>query len=145
MAAIRSMTLVLFIACSNLASLLLSRAAARSAEFAVRSALGASRVRIVIHLLAESVLLSLMGGTAGAFFAFLSLFALRQISAVDLPRADEIQFDVAVLVFAVVLSLLTGISFGLVPSLSATRVDLMAVLRAGQGGPSASNCAEFSL
>jgi putative ABC transport system permease protein len=125
--------LVLLIACANLASLLLARAAARSTEFAIRSALGASRMRLMRHLLAESLLLSMLGGIAGAFLAYVSLFAIRQFAGIDLPRANEIQFDSAVLAFAVALSLLTAILFGFAPSLSASRVDLMAVLRISQG------------
>lgn len=125
--------LVLLIACANLASLLLARAAVRSTEFAIRSALGASRMRLVKQLLAESLLLSISGGVAGALLAYLSLSAVRQFVGIDLPRASEIQFDGAVLAFAIALSLLTAILFGLAPSLSASRVDLMAVLRIGRG------------
>ncbi len=124
---------VLLIACANLASLLLARAAARRVEFAVRSALGASRARIVRHLLAESLMLSLHGGTAGALLAFFSLTALRQLGSVGIPRANEIRFDAVVLAFAMALTLLTSIIFGLGPSLTASRVDLMAVLRASRG------------
>ena len=124
--------LVLLIVCANLASLLLARAAGRSTEFAVRSALGASRTQIVKHLLLESLFLSVLGGVTGAFLAFLSLSAIRRISGTDLPRSGEIQFDSAVLAFAVALSLLTAFLFGLAPSLSAARTDLMAVLRTSQ-------------
>ncbi|MBV9762501.1 MAG: ABC transporter permease [Acidobacteriaceae bacterium] len=125
--------LVLLIACANLASLSLARAAGRSAEFAIRSALGASRMRVVRHLLAESLLLSILGGLAGALLAYLSLSAIRQFAGVNLPRASEIQFDGAVLTFAVGLCLVTAILFGLAPSFSASRVDLMTVLRMSQG------------
>lgn len=107
--------LVLLIACANLASLLLARAAARSTEFAVRSALGARRSQLVKHLLTESLFLSVLGGAVGAFITFVSLSALRHVSAVDLPRAGEIQFDSGVLAFAVAVSLFTGILFGLAP------------------------------
>lgn len=124
--------LVLLIACANLASLLLARASARSSEFALRSALGAQRAHIVKHLLAESLFLSLLGGILGAFFAFLSVSALRHASAFDLPRAGEIRFDVVVLAFAIALSLFTGILFGLAPAISASRVDLITALRASQ-------------
>jgi len=124
--------LVLLITCANLASLLLARAAARSAEFAIRSALGASRSHLIKRLLTESLLLSLGGGITGALFAFLSLSALRQLSTIHLPRTDEIRFDTPVFLFAIALSLFTGIVFGLAPAISASRVDLMAVLRASQ-------------
>jgi len=128
--------LVLLIACANLASLLLARASARSIEFAVRSALGASRARIVRHLLFESVLLSVLGGMAGAFLAFLSLSGIRRIAGTDLPRSGEIQFDGAVLIFAIALSFLTAFLFGLAPSLSAARRDLMTVLRGSSANSS---------
>jgi predicted permease len=132
--------LVLLIACANLASLLLARAAARSTEFAVRSALGASRFRIVKHLLFESLVLSVLGGMIGALLAFLSLSAIRHIAGTDLPRSGEIQFDGAVLAFALALSVVTAFLFGLAPSLSASRADLMAVLRS-----SSSNSGRFRL
>ncbi len=120
---------VLLITCANIASLLLARAHARSHEFALRSALGAARGRLIRQLLAESVLLSSFGGLFGMLFAFWSLHAIRHLKAFDLPRADEIHLDGAVLAFAAVLSLLTGILFGLAPSLAASRPDLMGVLR----------------
>ena len=125
--------LVLLIACANVASLLLARAAGRSTEFAVRSALGARRSHIVRQLLAESLFLSMLGGSVGALFGFVSLSVLRRVSAVDLPRAGEIRFDAGVLAFAVALSLLTGILFGLAPSVSASRVELATALRSSQG------------
>jgi predicted permease len=125
--------LVLLIACANLASLLLARASARSVEFAIRSALGAGRVHLMRQLLAESLLLSTLGGIAGVFLAYVSLSVIRRSAGMDLPRAAEIQFDSVVLAFAVALSLLTAILFGLAPSLSASRVDLMTVLRISQG------------
>ncbi len=124
--------LVLLIACANLASLLLARASARSVEFAIRSALGAGRIHLMRHLLAESLLLSTLGGIAGVFLAYVSLSAIRRFAGMDLPRAAEIQFDSVVLAFAVALSLLTAILFGLAPSLSAWRVDLITVLRISQ-------------
>ncbi len=76
-----------------------------------------------------------MGGITGAFFAFLSLSALRHVTAVELPRISEVQFDGAVLAFAAALTLVTGILFGLAPSLTAARIDLMTVLRRSQSGP----------
>ncbi len=121
---------VLLIACANLASLLLARAHARSREFAVRAALGASRSRLIGQLVAESVLLSSIGGVFGILFAFWSLRAIRHITAFDLPRAEEIHLDGTVLAFAATLSFMTGILFGLIPALTASRPDLMGVLRA---------------
>ena len=122
---------VLLIACANVASLLLARATARAREFAVRSALGAARRRLIGQLLAESVLLSLAGGLLGVLMAGLLLRAIPLITSFDLPRAGEIHLDWMVLGFAAALSLATGILFGLAPSLGASRPDLIQVLRAG--------------
>jgi putative ABC transport system permease protein len=121
---------VLLIACANVASLLLARATARSREFAVRSALGAARTRLIGQLLAESVLLSLCGGILGVLLAAWSLRAIPLITSFDLPRAGEIHLDWMVLGFAAALSVATGILFGLAPSLGASRPDLIQVLRA---------------
>jgi putative ABC transport system permease protein len=121
--------LVLLTACANLASLLLARATARSREFAVRAAIGAGSWRIIGQLLTESTLLSLIGGIFGLALAELSVRVIRGMTALDLPRSGEIRIDGAVLVFAVILSLLTGLLFGLAPSLSASRTDLAGVLR----------------
>jgi predicted permease len=126
---------VLLIACANVASLLLARATARSREFAVRSALGAARMRLIGQLLAESVLLSLAGGILGVLLAAWILRAIPLITSFDLPRAGEIHLDSMVLGFAVALSIATGVVFGLAPSIGASRPDLIQVLRAG--GPAA--------
>jgi putative ABC transport system permease protein len=129
---------VLLIVCANLASLLLARATARSREFAVRTAIGAGRGRIVGQLLAESLLLSFLGGAFGVGSAAISLRAVRSMTFVDLPRAGEIRMDGTVLGFAVALSVVTGVLFGLIPSLAASRPDLAAVLRGtGEGSSSA--------
>ncbi len=130
---------VLLIACANVASLLLARATARSREFAVRSALGAARTRLIAQLLAESVLLSLAGGILGVLLAAWILRAIPLMTSFDLPRAGEIHLDWMVLGFAAALSVATGVLFGLAPSLGASRPDLIQVLRAGgqaanQGG-----------
>jgi predicted permease len=122
---------VLLIACANVASLLLARATFRSREFAVRSALGAARIRLVGQLLVESLLLSCAGGVLGALLAAWSLRAIPHITALELPRAGEIQMDWMVLGFAAALSIATGIVFGLVPALGASRPDdLTVTLRA---------------
>ena len=126
--------LVLLTACANIASLLLARATARSWEFAVRAAIGAGRRRIIRQLLVESTLLSLTGGMLGFALAELSVTVIRDTAALDLPRAGDIRIDGTVLVFAVILSLLTGLLFGLAPSLAASRSDLAGVLRgSGEG------------
>src|SRR5216684_1903131 len=120
---------VLLIVCANIASLLLARAASRSREFAVRAAIGAGRGRIIGQLLAESILLASMGGAMGIGLAAWSLSAIRRMIFVDLPRAGEIHMDATVLGFAVVLSVGTGLLFGLIPSMAASRQDLASVLR----------------
>ena len=120
---------VLLIVCANIASLLLARATSRAREFAVRAAIGAGRARIIGQLLAESVLLASVGGALGIGLAAWSLSAIRKMTFVDLPRAGEIQMDSAVLGFAIALSVITGVLFGLIPSLAASRPDLAAVLR----------------
>ncbi len=107
---------VLLIACANVASLLLARAASRSREFAVRAAIGASRGRLIRQLLAESVVLAVAGGALGVLLAKWSLIGIAHMTALDLPRAGEIQLDGLVLGFAVLLSIGTGVLFGLVPS-----------------------------
>lgn len=125
-----AVSFVLLIACANVASLLLARATSRSREIAVRSALGATRTRLIGQLLAESVLLSSAGGALGILLAAWSLRAIPLMTAFDLPRAGEIQFDWTALGFAAALSIGTGVLFGLAPSLGASRPDLIRALRA---------------
>ncbi len=120
---------VLLTACANVASLLLARAASRSREFAVRAAIGASRMRIVGQLLAESIVLALAGGALGTLLARWILAGIAHMSALELPRAGEIQLDRDVLAFAILLSIATGVLFGLIPSLGVSRPDLAACLR----------------
>jgi putative ABC transport system permease protein len=121
---------VLLIACANVAGLLLARATSRAPEFAVRAALGAGRARLMGQLLAESVPLSLAGGMLGVLLATWSLRAIPVMTSFELPRAGEIHLDWVVLGFAAALSVATGVLFGLAPSLSASRPDLIRVLRA---------------
>jgi putative ABC transport system permease protein len=129
---------VLLIACANVASLLLARGASRWREFAVRAAIGASRVRIVNQLLAESVVLAAAAGGVGVLLARWILIGISHMTALDLPRAGEIELDGRVLVFAVFLSIATGVLFGLIPSVSASQPDLATVLRAsGEAGSAA--------
>jgi predicted permease len=121
--------LVLAIACSNLATLLLVRGAARAKEVSVRLALGATRPHLVRHLLTESLLLSLAGGIAGCILAW---WGIRALQGIDLPVTVDVTLDYRVLAFAIALSLVTGVAFGLVPALKATRVDPLSTLR-GEG------------
>jgi predicted permease len=118
--------LVLVIACSNLATLLLVRGAARAKEVSVRLAMGATRRQIVGHLLAESLLLALAGGVAGSILAW---WAMRALHGIELPVTIDLTLDYRVLAFAIILSLVTGVAFGLAPALKATRVDLVTTLR----------------
>ena len=118
--------LVLAIACSNLATLLLVRGTARAKEVSVRLALGATRGQIVRHLLMESLLLSVAGCITGCILAW---WAIRSLTAIDLPIVVDLSLDYRVLTFAAGVSLVTGVAFGLAPALKATRIDLVPTLR----------------
>ena len=122
--------LVLAIACSNLATLLLVRSSARSAEISVRLALGATRWQLVRHLLMESLVLSLAGATAGVALAH---WGLRYLATIDMPVIVSMQLDYRVLGFAIAAGMLCGIGFGLTPALQVTRVDLAQSLREEKG------------
>jgi predicted permease len=126
--------LVLAIACSNLATLLLVRGAARAREVAVRLALGATRGQLIRHLLTESILLSVAGGAAGCLMAW---WGIRLLNVVELPIVVNLGLDYRVLTFAIALSLFTGVAFGLAPALKATRVDLVTGLHADGAARSA--------
>ena len=121
--------LVLLIGCVNVANLLLARASARGREMALRQALGAARKRLMSQLLTEGLLLSLVGGAAGLAILFFAKDLLLQILPDSLPRINEVSVNWAVLLFALVASLLAGAIFGLVPALHAGRPDLTHMLK----------------
>ncbi len=129
-----AVSLVLLIACSNVANLLLSRGAVRKKEIAIRAAVGASRFRIMRQLLTESALLALSGGLLGLVLAFWTVEALRRFGPENIPRLSEIGVDIRVVGFTFFISLLTGIIFGLAPALRASRVELNETLKEGGRG-----------
>ncbi|MBI5085366.1 MAG: ABC transporter permease [Acidobacteria bacterium] len=123
--------LVLLVACANVANLLLARAAARSREMALRTALGAGRRRLVRQLLVESALLGLAGGTIGLTLAYVGVDALVRLAPPNLPRVEEIRVDTGALLFNLAVSLGAAVLFGLWPALRAARVDLHDTLKQG--------------
>jgi predicted permease len=126
-----SVGLVLLIACANVANLLLTRAAAREKEVAIRTALGAGWQRLARQLFTESVLLGLFGGAAGLLVAQLSLYVVRTMNPGNIPRLEDIAINSAVLAFTLGVSLATGILFGVAPLWRAIKVDLNTSLKAG--------------
>jgi ABC-type antimicrobial peptide transport system permease subunit len=115
--------MVLLIACANAANLLLARAAARQREIAVRLALGASRSRLIRQLLTESLLIALLGGGLGLAMAVGGVKALVSLLPANFPRVHEIHVSTPVFLFTSLISALTGMLFGLVPAIQASRID----------------------
>ena len=126
-----SVALVLLIACANVANLLLTRAAGREKEMAIRTALGAGGWRVVSQLLSESVLLALMGGAAGLLIAKWALYMVHSVNPGNIPRLDAIHINGAVFAFTFAVSLVTGVLFGLAPAWRALAIDLNTSLKSG--------------
>jgi predicted permease len=129
--------LVLLIACANVANLLLARATGRRREIAIRAAVGGSRGRIIRQLLTESVLLSAAGGVLGLIVGWIGIRALLTVNTAGLPRVGEdgslVGIDWRVLVFTLLVSLVTGMLFGLIPALQSSRIDLTTTLKESSG------------
>jgi putative ABC transport system permease protein len=125
---------VLLIACANLANLLLARSAARSRELALRQCLGASAPRIARQMLTESLLLAFAGAAGGLVLAAWSVDAFRGLSAVNIPRLELVRLDWTVLLFALAITLFTGLLCGLAPALRSVRINLQAAIKEGVRG-----------
>jgi putative ABC transport system permease protein len=126
-----AVALMLLIACANVANLLLARASTRRKEFAIRAALGARRSRLTMQLLTESALLAMLGGVGGVWLASWGIDAIIALSPVNLPRVGEIGIDLRVLLFALGVSALTALIFGLAPTVQFSRTDLQEFLKEG--------------
>ena len=126
-----AVSVMLLIACANIANLLLARAADRDQEVAVRIALGAGRRRILAQLLTESMVLSLAGGVVGTALAYVAVGAFRALGPADFPRMSEVAVDLRVLGFALSASLLTGVLFGLAPAWRGARTSIAGIIKNG--------------
>ena len=124
-----AVVLVLLVACANVASLLLARSAVRQKEMALRSALGADRGRIVRQLLTESIVLGMVGAGAGLALAYAVLTVSKLAFPSNTPGLATVRIDLRVVGFAIVLAIITGLAFGLVPAIAASRADLASTLR----------------
>src|ERR1051326_1986521 len=133
-----AVTFVLLIGCANVANLLLANAAARQKEIAIRTALGASRWRVMRQLFTESTMLALTGGAVGVLVAIWGLAAITKLLPGDFPRLNEIHLDLRILGFTFAASVLTGILFGLAPALQISRADVQESIRETGRGTSGS-------
>ncbi len=124
---------VLLIACTNVANLMLARATQRTREIAIRAAVGATRLRLIRQLLTESILLSAVGGLLGLIVSAWAVDLFIRLSPGDIPRLSEASVDLRLLGFALLVSLLTGVGFGLLPAFQATKTDLNSSLKEGGG------------
>jgi putative ABC transport system permease protein len=132
-----AISLVLLVACANVTNLLLARSTIREREMALRSSLGASRSRLVRQLLTESLLLAVAGGAFGVLLAYGGIFLLTVLSPDNLPRAGDVAIDGRVLAYTFVISVLTGIIFGLAPSWGVAHVDVSKPLKGQRSTPTA--------
>ncbi|HSR67233.1 MAG TPA: ABC transporter permease, partial [Acidobacteriota bacterium] len=126
--------LVLLIACTNIATLLMARSREREKEIGVRLAIGAGRARIIRQMLTESVLLAVLGGALGVTVAFWATDALLSLAPATLPRLSEVTIDPGVLLFSLAVTLATGLVFGLLPALQGSRADLNDALSSASRG-----------
>lgn len=124
-------SLVLLIACLNVAGLLLARGSARETEISLRAALGASRNRIIQQLLTEGLVLALAGAVLGTSLAFIGIAGIRKLSLSNIPRLDQVNVDHTVLLFTILLSALTGLFFGSLPAIRLSRSNLIDPLKSG--------------
>lgn len=136
-----AVSLVLLIACGNVANLLMARAAGRVHELGVRSALGAERARLIRQMITEALLLASIGGAIGIGLAYGGIRLLLLLNPGDIPRINDISIDGRVLAFSVIVSLATGFLFGLLPAISASRIDIVGLLKQGgsKGAAGSSN------
>jgi len=139
-----AISLVLLVACANVTSLLLARSTIRQREIALRASLGASRPRLIQQLLTESLLLALVGGALGVLLAYAGTLLLPRLSPNNVPRLGDIAIDGQVLAYTFVVSILTGVIFGVAPSLGTSRADVSQPLK-GQGRTSTSSAKQSRL
>ena len=139
-----AVSFLLLIACVNVANLLLSRAAGRTREMAVRAVLGAGRLRLARQLITEGIVLAFAGGVGGVLLATLGIPALLRLSPSGLPRATDIAVDPGVVTFAFLLSAVTVLVFGIAPAMFASRVDLNVALKSGGNRSATSGGGSFA-